>query len=53
MKKRVSATIDPSTEKMLDEIMEKSNHRNYSHAIEDAIKLLWNKINVKDGKNEK
>mgnify|MGYP001563752269 CR=1 FL=1 len=50
MKKRVSATIDPSTWKMLDEVMKKSNYRNYSHAIEDAIKLLWNKIN---GKNEK
>lgn len=44
MKKRVSATIDPETERVLDEIMKNSNYRNYSHAIEEAIKLLGEKI---------
>jgi len=48
MKKRISATIDPETERILDDIMKKSNYRNYSHAIEDAIKLLGEKV-----KNEK
>jgi Arc/MetJ-type ribon-helix-helix transcriptional regulator len=40
MKIRVSATIDPETEKMLDTIMKDGNFRNKSHIIEDAIKFF-------------
>lgn len=40
MKKRVSATIDDETEKILDELMKKGIYRNKSHVIEDAIKKL-------------
>lgn len=40
MKKRVSATIDPDTDRILDSLLEEGNYRNKSHIIEDAIKLL-------------
>lgn len=43
MKKRVSATIDESTEKIIEELLKKGKYRNKSHVIEDAIKLLREK----------
>jgi metal-responsive CopG/Arc/MetJ family transcriptional regulator len=38
-KKRISATIDKETLEKLKRILKKGQHRNYSHIIEDAIKL--------------
>jgi Arc/MetJ-type ribon-helix-helix transcriptional regulator len=49
MKARISATIDPETKKILDDLMKKGNYRNYSHIIEDAIKVLKE---VKNDKNK-
>ena len=43
MKKRISATVDKKTSKIIEEIMKKGNYRNKSHIIEDAIKLLKKK----------
>ncbi len=40
MKKRISATIDEKTEKLIDIILKKGNFRNKSHVIEESIKLL-------------
>jgi len=40
MKKRVSATIDEKTLKIINLLMEKGIYRNKSHIIEEAIKLL-------------
>tara|TARA_Y100000034_G_C6575218_1_gene249399 strand:- start:125 stop:268 length:144 start_codon:yes stop_codon:yes gene_type:complete len=40
MKKRISATIDKETLKIIDEILKKDNYRNKSHVIEEAIKRL-------------
>jgi len=43
MKKRVSATIDEETEKIINDILKKGSYRNKSHIIEEAIKLLKDK----------
>lgn len=43
MKKRISATIDEKTEKIIDLILKEGNFRNKSHVIESAIKLLKEK----------
>ncbi len=43
MKERVSATVDKTTSKTIDEILKKGKHRNKSHVIEEAIKLLEKK----------
>lgn len=51
MKKRVSATIDQKTKKLLDELSKKENYRNISHVIEDSIIQLYKK--KKKRKNEK
>jgi len=40
MKKRVSATIDDKTEKLLDSLLKNGKFRNKSHIIEKAIELL-------------
>lgn len=45
MKGRISATVDEKTELILDKILKQGKYRNKSHAIEDAITLLWEKIN--------
>ncbi len=37
-KTRVSATIDPETEDLLDNILKKGRYRNKSHILEEAIK---------------
>lgn len=50
MKKRISATIEESTERLLDFLMKKGIYRNKSHIIEDAIKLL---AEVKNNKGKK
>jgi len=50
MKARISATIDPYTLKLLEKIMKEHSYRNYSHAIEEAIKVL---SVVKNDKNKK
>lgn len=47
MKKRISATIDEKTEKLLNSLLKDGNYRNKSHVIETAIKLL------KEEKNDK
>lgn len=44
MKKRISATIDEKTEKILDSLIKESSFRNKSHIIEEAIKLVKQKI---------
>ena len=43
MKKRVSATIDKSSVKIIEEFLKKGRYRNKSHVIEEAIKLLKEK----------
>ena len=47
MKVRVSATIDKETSKIINSILGKGNYRNKSHIIEDAIKLLDKKEEMK------
>ena len=44
MKTRISATIDKETLEIIKKILKKKNYRNKSHVIEDAIKLLGEKI---------
>jgi Arc/MetJ-type ribon-helix-helix transcriptional regulator len=43
MKKRISATIEEKTEKLLDLLMKEGKYRNKSHIIEEAIKQLKQK----------
>lgn len=43
MKKRISATVDEKTEKLIELILKEGNYRNKSHVIEDAIKNLEEK----------
>jgi len=43
VKKRISATIDEGTEKIIELILKKGKYRNKSHVIEEAIKLLEEK----------
>jgi Arc/MetJ-type ribon-helix-helix transcriptional regulator len=43
MKKRISATVDEKTEKVISKILKEGNYRNKSHVIEEAIKLLEKK----------
>ena len=50
MKKRISATIDPETDKILDSIVEIGKFRNKSHAIEDLIKAVWEEKYAKQKK---
>ena len=38
MKKRVSATIDKETIKIIEELLKEGIYRNKSHIIEEAIK---------------
>ena len=44
MKKRISATIDEETEEILNSLIKESPFRNKSHIIEEAIKLIKEKI---------
>jgi Arc/MetJ-type ribon-helix-helix transcriptional regulator len=50
MKKRVSATIDDKTEKILNSLIKNNKFRNKSHVIETAIELLEREEN---NENEK
>ena len=43
MKERISATIDKETKRDLKEILKEGKHRNISHIVEDAIKLMRKK----------
>lgn len=43
MKKRISATIDEKTEKILESLLKKGRFRNKSHVIEEAIKEFKDK----------
>jgi len=44
MKTRISATIDPETNKKLDRILKRGKHRNKSHIIEDALNRFINEV---------
>jgi Arc/MetJ-type ribon-helix-helix transcriptional regulator len=44
MKERISATVDERTIKIIKEILKKGAYRNKSHVIEEAIKLLKEKL---------
>ena len=50
MKKRLSATVDNETEKMLDSLIDNIEFRNRSHVIEKAIRKLWGEKNEKNKK---
>jgi len=50
MKKRISATIDEKTKKILDLLMREEDYRNKSHIIEKGIKLVWRKKHDKNNK---
>lgn len=47
-KTRVSATIDPETNKIIENMLKKGIYRNKSHILEEAIKSF-----AKEVKNEK
>ena len=49
MKKRISATIEEETDKILDSLLKNGDYRNKSHVIEKAILFLKE---VKDGKKK-
>ena len=51
VKKRISATIDEKTEKMIEILLKDNTYRNKSHVIEKAIELL--KKEVENDKNKK
>lgn len=38
MKVRISATIDPATDKGIEKVLKKGVYRNRSHVVEEAIK---------------
>jgi len=44
MKKRISATIDEQTEKILNSLIKGFSFRNKSHVIEESIKLIKEKM---------
>lgn len=46
VKKRISATIEERTEKLIKRILNKKNYRNKSHVIETAIEKLAEVENV-------
>ena len=43
MKKRISATIDEETLKLIQSVLKKEDYRNKSHVIEAAIKFFVKK----------
>jgi Arc/MetJ-type ribon-helix-helix transcriptional regulator len=47
MKKRISATIEERTEKLLNSLLKDGKYRNKSHIIEKAIELLEKEENGK------
>lgn len=47
MKKRISATVDDKTIKLLDSLLKDGKYRNKSHIIEEAVKIFKE---VSDGK---
>lgn len=44
MKIRISATIDPETDRELGHILKKGKHRNKSHIVEDALRLYIDEV---------
>lgn len=52
MKRRISATIDEETSKLIDRLLKDGDFRNKSHVIEKAIRKLWQEQN-EDTKNKK
>lgn len=40
MKKRISVTIEPKLDKLMDKVVEKGDYRNKSHLVERAIKKI-------------
>jgi len=50
MKKRISVTIDPETDKLLDTMLKEGDYRNKSHLIESLIKEIWRERNDKNKK---
>lgn len=50
MKKRISATIDNKTDKILNLLIKEEDYRNKSHIIDKAIKFLWREKYGKDKK---
>jgi Arc/MetJ-type ribon-helix-helix transcriptional regulator len=40
MKERISATIDPNTKNLIENLLKSSKYRNMSHVIEKAIEML-------------
>jgi Arc/MetJ-type ribon-helix-helix transcriptional regulator len=44
VKARISATVDTQTEKIIEDFLKKGKYRNKSHVIEEAIKLLKEKV---------
>ena len=51
MKERISATVEPETKKLVENILKSGKYRNISHVIEKAIELLEKE--EKDDKNKK
>ena len=50
MKKRISATIDEKTDKILNSLLKEGTYRNRSHIIELAIKFFEEMKNDKSKK---
>ncbi len=48
MKKRISATIEGETERILNSLLKSGKYRNKSHAIEKAIELLKKQEDAND-----
>ena len=44
MKIRISATIDPETDRKLEHILKRGKHRNKSHIVEDALCLYIDEV---------
>lgn len=49
MKKRMSITVDPKTERLLETLVKKRKFRNKSHAAEELIRISAKGV-LKDGK---
>lgn len=47
VKKRISATVEDETVKLISKLLKGNNYRNKSHVIEKAIENLAKEVNVK------
>ncbi len=50
MKERISATVEPRTLQLVEELVKKFRYRNQSHVIEEGIRLLMEEHNDKNKK---